>query len=36
MYYGIVARIVEMVGVLGGVYYHRAVESIEDKKKIIQ
>jgi hypothetical protein len=35
MYYGTVARIVEIVGVLGSVYYYRAVRSIEDKKKII-
>jgi hypothetical protein len=36
VYCGTVARTVEIAGVLGGVYYYRAVGSIEDKKKIIR
>jgi superfamily II DNA helicase RecQ len=35
VYCGTVARTVELAGVLGGICYYRAVESIEDKKKII-
>jgi superfamily II DNA helicase RecQ len=36
VYYSTVARTVQIAGVLGGVYYHRAVESIEDKKDIVR
>jgi hypothetical protein len=36
MYCGIVAQTVEIVEVLGSVCYYRAVESIEDKKKIVR
>jgi hypothetical protein len=35
MYYGTVARTVEIAEELGGVYYYRKVESVEDKKEII-
>jgi superfamily II DNA helicase RecQ len=36
VYCGTVAQTVELAGVLGGICYHCAVGSIEDKKKIIQ
>jgi hypothetical protein len=36
MYYGTVARIVEIVGELEGVYYYYKVKSVEDKKEIIR
>jgi hypothetical protein len=35
VYCGTVARTVEMIGELGGVYYYRKVESVEDKKEIV-
>jgi hypothetical protein len=36
VYCGTVAQTVELVEVLGGIYYYRAVGSIKDKKKIIR
>jgi hypothetical protein len=36
VYCGTVARTVEMAGELEGVYYHRKVGSVEDKKEIIR
>jgi superfamily II DNA helicase RecQ len=36
VYCGTVARTVEIAGVLGGICYHRAVGSVEDKKEIVQ
>jgi hypothetical protein len=35
VYYGIVAKIVEIVGELGGVCYYCKVGSVEDKKEIV-